>query len=254
MNLDSNGLPAVINEIGFDYGDSLANYCRWQLALIALGHPVNLASFPKLVQFPEGQLMRHPGSGTNPDGSSIALTAAPFWSDPKQVSRDNSRACHWLVALSTSEESFTDEAFAALQLVGLEYSQRGWKAQNGDVMAPFQLAKSGYKVFLRDLEIFGSVLVQIGLIPIFKHDKPWGFGKGKKITFTWLDSDEVDGEPNLTADLVGSKLVKDTLFSKVNRYLYRKLRGAASVRHYYRKESGNNPEIAELYSSALDLR
>jgi hypothetical protein len=89
--------------------------------------------------------------------------------------------------------------------------------------------------------------VAVGVVPHVKYDKPWGFGKGKKFVFSWQDADEVDGDVNLVADYVGATLVKRTKLLGFCINLYNKVRGDKSVKHYYRKESGNNPYIGELY-------
>lgn len=255
MMLDNRGLPATINNLGqYDYGDSLANYCRWKVAELAL-YPkeVTLKEFPAYVD-ENFQLRRHPGNGYNPDNTPIQNYPS-FWTDPKEVSRDNSRACHWLMALSTKYPTISDKAFAVLQMLRLKYEKerKSLYAQNKDIMFPFQFARSGISLFLRDLEIAVGVATQVGLIPIFKHDKPFGIGYKKSVTFTWLDKDEVDGDANLVCDLVAANLNQPTKFLSVLTSIYRKFRGAKGVRHYYRKESGNNPEIAELYVKALTL-
>lgn len=256
MMLDNRGLPATINHLGqYDYGDSLANYCRWKVAQLALTpNEVTLKEFPAYVD-EQFQLRRHPGNGISPDGTTITNYAS-FWTDPKEVSRDNSRACHWLMALSTKYPNISDKTFAVLQMLKLKYEKdrKSLYAQNKDIMFPFQFAQSGIKLLLRDLEIGVGVAVQVGLIPIFKHDKPFGLGYKKSITFTWLDADEVDADANLVCDLVAANLNRPTKLLTFMTAVYRKFRGARGVRHYYRKESGNNPELAELYVQALDLK
>lgn len=250
MMIDSNGIPVTRNDAGYDGGDGLANYSRYALVRILNEVPKPDFSNIGVFEYRNGILVRHPGTGNDPDGNPWK-NVPYFWASPAQLSRDNSRALFWLI--HTEELKKQMPAFVSRVLTS--YKQRGsLTAQNGDIMLPLQGATIGPLLWLRDLELLFNTAVQTGLFPIFKHDKPWGFGKGKRITFTWLDSDEVDGDANLTADYAGTILVKSTWISKTCLAWYRLVRGAKGVRHYYRAESGNNPQIAEEYVKALRLK
>lgn len=247
MMLDSNGLPVTKNEYGYDGGDSLANYCRWKLGWL-LNNPSGVLASVALqsCEVAPGIFVRHPGTGRDPEGK--AYSNVPyFWNDPKQLSRDNSRALHWLLLI-------TKQPLETYQHLMSRYRGRGYLlAQNGDVMLPLYLAKYQPFLLLRDLELLYNTFTVCGLIPVNKHDNPKGFGKGKRWFFSWQDEDWCDGDTNLLVDMAGSKLYKPTLLSSFATWLYKKIRKAKYIRHYYRTESGNNPEIAELYVKGFNL-
>lgn len=247
--IDSNDIPVTKNNAGYDGGDGLANYCRYALVRVLNAVPKPDLSSIGIFEVSPGVLVRHPGTGLDPEG--VPWKDVPtFWNDPKELSRDNSRALYWLVhtaELNNQMPEFTNRIVAAYK------ARHSLTTQNGEIMLPLQGASSGPLLWLRDAELVFNTAVQTGLFPIFKHDKPWGLGKGKRVTFTWLDSDEVDGDVNLTADYVGVKLTTETWISKLCTAWYKLVRGAKALRHYYRAESGNNPEIAEEYVKALGL-
>lgn len=244
MNLDNNGLPMTRNASGWDGGDSLANFCRWKLGELLLGNIViDLFPLDQLETAP-GIYVRHPSLGIDPDNNPI-LHPAYFWYVPQEVSRDQSKALHWLLSFVGGKRE--------ARLLGA-YAQRGYLfAQNKDIMLPLYMAKAEPFLFLRDVELWINTAIVCGLVPIVKHDAAWGFGKGKKFFFSWQDSDWCDGDVNLVVDYAGIKLRKRTWLSDMALKFYKRVRGARFIRHYYREESGNNPAIAEYYVEGLDL-
>lgn len=244
MMLDSNGLPVTKNHAGYDGGDSLANFCRWTLGKALNGKTPSILKLAHYQVLP-GVYVRHPGTGDDPEGKPFLATPS-FWSDPKELSRDNTRALMWLL--------YIDKSFSMYELFMHTYRQRKYlTAQNGDIMFPFILTTNHILLLLRDFELLVNTSIVCGLIPLNKHDNPNGFGKGKRWFFSWQDSDWCDGDANMVTDLAGCKLVKETLISKLCTWIYRKVRGAKYIRHYYRSEAGNNPEIAEEFVQGLKL-
>lgn len=255
MMLDGNNVPVTKNHAGYDGGDSLANYCRYYLACFKLT-PVLVAhklNFTPFIVMP-GVVCRHPGKGLDPEGK-IYMNIPSFWYDSREVSRDNTRALHWLVALRYKllENGLSPQALLDLEDVYIQYTsvRKSRTAQNGDILLPFQFATKGLELFLRDVELMFNLSVVCGLLPSIKHDAPMGIGKGKRIFFSWQDEDHVDGDVNMAADLIGCSLVKPTILSKLANKIYLLVRGDKAISHYYRVESGNNPEIGQAINLAL---
>ncbi len=256
MMLDSNNVPVTKNYAGYDGGDSLANYCRYWLANVKL-QPVLAAhklNFTPFIVMP-GIVCRHPGKGTDPEGRPYNNVPS-FWSDTREVSRDNTRALHWLVAIRYKllENGLSPQALLDLEDVYVQYTsvRKSRTAQNGDILFPLQFATGGLSLVLRDIELMFNLSVVCGLIPSIKHDAPMGVGKGKRIFFSWQDEDHVDGDVNMAADLIGCSLVKPTLLSKLATKIYKLIRGDKAISHYYREASGNNPEIGQALNLALE--
>lgn len=253
---DSNNVPVTKNYAGYDGGDSLANYCRYWLATykttpVLAAHKLNFTPF---IVMP-GIVCRHPGKGIDPGGKPYNNVPS-FWSDSREVSRDNTRALHWLVALRFKllDAGLSPQALLDLEDIYIQYTfvRKCRTAQNGDILLPLQFAAKGIALFLRDLELLFNLSVVCGLIPSFKHDAPFGLGKGKRIFFSWQDEDHVDGDVNMAADLIGCSLVKPTFLSKMATKIYKSIRGNKAISHYYREESGNNPEIGQALNLALE--
>ncbi len=242
---DHTFLPLTINEHGRpDGGDSLANFARYYLACLATGKPFTLEPLTHVLS-PEGVCIRHPGEGFY---CSFYYQGPLFWNNPKEVSRDQMKALMWVMAYYKKHpELLKDKPKFATLFTQLEYlySKRLYMfAQNGDVMLPFFMAKSYPWLLFRDLEMLINLAIVCGVLPIVRHDKPWGFGKGYKVMFSWQDKEDwCDGDCNMLVDLIGSFLIKDTWMSKWMRRIYNKIRGDKYIQHYYRNESGNNEEI-----------
>lgn len=255
-------LPLTLNEHGLpDGGDGLANLFR--LLLIATYNKTY-----KHGDIDESVSSVIDGYGIckrshkyvsiySPEESLLLTNSGPdFWTNPNEVSRDQMRALMWMVEFNNRYPlALREEPLLTTRLkqVASQYRSRGYMmAQNKDLMLPTFMLNKPVLSLIRDLEMGVNLAMVCGLIPMMRHDKPWGFGKGKKFMFSWQDSDWCDGDVNMLVDFIGASMLYDSIPLKVMKRIYKIVRGSRFIKHYYRKESGNNPVIGERFAEIVE--
>lgn len=253
MYYDKNGLLMTINKQGqLDGGDTAANegFSKFgiYIRLMKLKLPINYNYYLNLAEVmpflepkQDGNFIRHPGPG------------ADFWSDPKQFSRD--QQIPLIIALGAYKE------YAILWRMFKAHIKRFFHYQNKDIACVeiLSLYSRAFKMWpLYPLIIIGDIWTlfntfnRCGLIPRWKEETS---------EFVKLNNDDVGDDKNHIMCLLQAKLWYPTPISFIASWIYKKFRPKnrgntelnetspiqGAITHYFREESGNNPEISELY-------
>lgn len=249
MRKDEFGIPYTIAWNGQpDFGDGSAELGRYWIGKIVTNkfNPINtdveLDSAIRAIEVQPGIGVRHPSNPFPPNSN--------FWSDPKEYSRDNMKPYLWLLSLSNYSIIFK-------KFKEKHKERGGYKLQSTDIMSinTFNVMDKTAGLFGRlmfDLGTLGNVLVQLLPLPKYKEDesfwKKWSLKRnvpGSGLERDWL---------NIVVDMAARKYQgTETVLNKLAWWLSKEFGQLMTIFHeYYKVESGNNYEIAQLWFEYID--